>query len=259
MSGLDSRFFKNIANVISVFAGAKGIGIDASGNDGLFPLNAATIAAILGYTPGDASATSGAFLRIAAITDHATTTYTTGAHTTKALVFISGGAGGGGGVQVSSSSAASGAGGGEGGTAIKLLAVAPSTAYAVAIGSGGLAGSSSSGSNGGNGGSSHIIVGATTLAVSGGFGGSGMNAGTTGNISAPGLAGGLVSGSPEISSTGGGGQLGIILSGTVGHNGLGGVNFLGGNGGDGGLALNGSLISDPTAGATGRILVLEFV
>lgn len=93
--------------------------------------------------------------------------FTTQAATTKMLVYGVGGGGGGGGAN----NVSVGAGGASGAFCQKLFTVTGSTAYAYAIGAGGIAGNGTSGANGGAGGDNTFTVGATTITAKGGGGG----------------------------------------------------------------------------------------
>lgn len=166
-----------------------------------------------------------------------TGTFTTSANITTSTLFkvtILGGGGGGGGT-ISNLFAAAG-GGGAGGAAIKYISgLSPSTGYAVTIGAAGVGGVGNNPGTGGTG--SQIVIGATTISVSGGSGG-GAGA-QTGSAYGFGGGGGAPSNTYDIGMFGGAGMPGISVASGQALGGAGGSSFFGA-GGNFSAASNGS-------------------
>jgi hypothetical protein len=176
-------------------------------------------------------------------------TYTPAAGITSLLIDICGGGGGGGGVAASMTA---GVGGGGGGGGNGHLWIPTAVALTYAVGAAGTGGSTAGGSGGGGGNSSVTDGGANTLTCFGGSGGTGEAINVTTLHLTPGASGGgltLAGGSwtALVNGNGGAGGYGLsLVPGTTAYNnsGSGGTSFGCGAGGVGGLA-------SPSNGLTG--------
>lgn len=203
-----------------------------------------------------------------------TTTFTTGASTTKIRVRVQAGGGAGGGSASGASAGGCGGGGSAGGYAEKTFTVAASTGYTCAVGTGGTAGAA--GNNpGGDGNNSTFAVGATTVTANGGKGGTGMAAAATPGTSVGG-ASPAVSTNGDVNSGGAPGGFGLRASATILASGAGGSCLFGaggnsrttqgtglsgvgyGAGGGGGTCVNAGGAVAGFAGLDGVIVVDEF-
>lgn len=201
------------------------------------------------------------------------TTYTTGALTNTVRVRAWGGGGAGGGCTSVAAAASAGGGGGAGGYGEAVFPAAPSTTYAIAIGT---AGAGVSGAGGGNGGATTFgPIGGVTLTANGGSGapvatavttasayagGAGGAAGSGGIVNAPGAPGepGTVSAITPIGVSGNGGSslvgqggLGIIAVGT-------GSNATGNGSGGAGAITGASAARAGGNGTVGMLIVDEY-
>lgn len=202
------------------------------------------------------------------------TSFTTGTGTHFIKVRMWGAGGGGGGADTAAVSAAAGGGGAAGGYAEKLFTVDPSTAYTIAVGTGG-AGGTAGDNDGTAGGDTTFTVGGTTVTAKGGPGGAGAAAGTAVNSELGGAAP-AVSTNGDVNGSGAPGGYSVRFTGLVGASGAGGSASVGGggvskvaagagtaatglaSGGAGGLVLNGSGAVAGGDGTGGLIVIDEY-
>lgn len=184
-------------------------------------------------------------------------------------ITLKGGGGGGGGAQTDRY--ATGGAGGEGGTIIFYATLTKNQSYAYTIGAGGAAGANGAGNtdaqNGSDGGTSSIVIGSTTYSITGGDGGrrrySNGRGGFGGRIKTPnsnsvymipGTSGGNGAAVSPQSITASG-YLSTLVQGP-GCSLQNQTSLYGGGGGGGGPTANDmSIVSEPTAGGDGYILI----
>lgn len=216
---------------------------------------------------------TGRLLRAPLVINAGTVSYTTPANCTLIVTICLGGGGGGGGAATAVGSAAAGGGGAGGAMALKTFTVTPSTAYVVAVGTGGTGGANTGGA-GSAGGNTSFTVGGVTVTALGGNAAAGQAASVT--LAAANGGTGNISTNGDINGAGQAGFYGRRDSGTFGTSGAGGSSLFGGGGrgmiatsngengkgfgagGSGGLCLNGGTAATGGNGADGIILVFEY-
>lgn len=206
------------------------------------------------------------------ITNTALTSYTTPAGCNSIYVEAIGGGGGGGGTVGYSAGQQGGGGGGGGSYCAKYFdsasGISPSTAYTIAVGTGG-AGGSTSGGNGGTGGSTTFTVGATTITAGGGGGGGGVTATGASGSGGTGAGGTATNGDLNVrggpafvarTDTSGAGGCSFFGNGGNGRNSSGNGNSgaVYGSGGGGSASISVGTNYSGGAGADGLIRIWEY-